>query len=451
MGIREALTIATAGSLAALAVSAIPTQAADPERATAQQEQWPGPDPKLLERAKALLREVPLIDGHNDLAYSLLQTVGGDLDRVDITRSEPELSADLPRLREGMVGGQFWSAYAPADTMMSNTELHESLTAIDMVHQFVDRYPELEFADTADDVERIFSEGRIASMIGVEGGHMIDNSLAALRLFHELGARYMTLTHFRTTDWADAATDVPLHGGLTEFGEEVVREMNRVGIFVDLSHVSADTMNDALRVSRAPVIFSHSNALAVNPHPRNVADEILRQLPDNGGVVMVNFIAGYVPGTAAEFQRLVAEQTGWSAGRTFLQTMIGSGEPLWVLKQNIEAERLRAELDDAEEIADRLAAWTLLNPAPRGNVGDVADHIDHIRDVAGIDHIGIGSDYYDAGGPSMAVGLEDCSKYPVLFAELLRRGYSDEEIKKIAGLNLLRAMRGMEAVARELR
>jgi membrane dipeptidase len=414
---------------------------------TKAQEPWPEPGPELLSRARALLSQVPLIDGHNDLPSTLLETVGGDLNRADIALRQPQQSADLPRLREGMVGGQFWSAHAPAETMFTGDALARSLQQIDMVHRLVARYPDLELGRTAEDVERIHTEGKIASMIGVEGGHMIDNSLAALRMFYRLGGRYMTLTHFRTTDWADAATDVPRHGGLSEFGEEVVREMNRLGMFVDLSHVSVETMRDALRVSRAPVIFSHSNALAVNIHPRNVPDDVLGMVAENGGVVMVNFIAGYVPPTPPEWRSL----TGSAAATFHLQAGQSADEPVWNARRIEVVEGLRAELDDDAEITRRLAEWVRQNPPPRGTVGDVADHIDHIRNVAGIDHIGVGSDFYDAGGPSMAAGLEDVSKFPVLFAELLRRGYSDEDIKKIAGLNMLRAMREMERVAQELR
>jgi membrane dipeptidase len=411
------------------------------------QESWPAPDPQLLNRARELLAQVPLIDGHNDLPSTLLETVGGDLSRADIALEQPEQSADLPRLREGMVGAQFWSAHAPAETMFTGAAIERSLLQLDMVHRLVERYPDLELASTADDIERIHRQGRIASLIGIEGGHMIDNSLSALRMFYALGGRYMTLTHFRTTDWADAATDVPRHSGLSEFGEEVVREMNRLGMFVDLSHVSAEAMRDAIRVSQAPVIFSHSNALAVNIHPRNVPNDVLQLVATNGGVVMVNFIAGYVPPTPPQWRNL----SGDSAVAFHLLAGQSADDPVWSTKRHRVAEQLRGQLDDDNEITNRLADWVAENPPPRGTVGDVADHIDHIRNVAGIDHIGIGSDFYDAGGPSMAAGLENASKFPVLFAELLRRGYSDEDVQKIAGLNLLRAMREMERVAEGLR
>lgn len=390
------------------------------------------PDAALLERARALLEQAPLIDGHNDLPSAILDHAGtvaetdwtydpDDLARVDLAVAQPDYPADIARLREGRVGAQFWSAYVSTAFMDQGASLRQALREVDVVHRMVAAYDDLELARTADDIERIHREGKIASLIGVEGGHAIEGSLAALRMLHDLGVRTMTLTHWKTTDWADAATDFPLHGGLTEHGERVVREMNRLGMFVDLSHVSVGTMHDALRVSTAPVIFSHSNARAVTDHPRNVPDDVLAELPANGGVVMVNFIPLFVAPEA----------------------------PAWLERREATAELLRAELDDEAAIAERLAAWDAENPMPRGTIADVADHIDHIRQVAGIDHIGIGSDYYDAGGPSMVDGLEDCSHFPYLFAELLRRGYSDEEVLKIAGRNLLRAMRRMEEVARQ--
>ena len=402
------------------------------------QERWPDPDPQLLERAKALLKGAPLIDGHNDLPTRLLDLAGGDPARLDLTQVQPDLPADLPRLREGMVGAQFWSAYVPSTGPLAEDAIRHGLVQIDMVHRLVAHYPELEFARTADDIERIPRQGRIASLIGLEGGHIIENSLAALRMFYDLGVRYMTLTHFGTNDWADAATDSPRHGGLTEFGEEVVREMNWLGMFVDLSHVSADAMRDVLRVSAAPVIFSHSGARAINVHPRNAPDDVLRLLAENGGVIMVDFVAGYTPRTEATWLGLSGEE----AARFHTFAGQSPDEPVWNMRRIAERERLQAELDDEEEIARRLAEWVVRNPTPRGTVGGVADHVDHIREVAGIDHIGIGSDFYDDGRVSMAVGLADVSKFPVLFAELLRRGYSDEDVKKIAGQNLLRAMRG---------
>jgi len=411
------------------------------------QERWPDPDPQLLERARALLREAPLIDGHNDLPTSLLETVAGDVPSVDLSVRQPELSADIPRLREGMVGGQFFSVWTESATMHEGTALNEAIREFDIIHQVIDRYSDLELALTAEDVLRIHGDGRIAAMIGVEGGHMMENSLSVLRMLHRLGARYMTLTHFGGTDWADAATDMPRNQGLTEFGEEVVREMNRLGIFVDLSHVSPGTMKDALRVSEAPVMYSHSGAWGVNAHVRNVPDDVLELVAENGGVVMVDFIAGYVPPTPPEWRQL----SGPEGERVHLASRLGGDAPGWATRRDSVAEALRADLDDQAVIARRLQQWIAQNPAPRGNIGDVADHIDHIVQVAGIDHVGIGSDYYDNGESSMSYGLEDVTRFPYLFAELLRRGYTDDEVKKIAGLNILRAMREMEAVSERLR
>jgi len=385
----------------------------------AGQERWTPPDSALLARARAILKDVPLIDSHNDLATSIFVAFKGDMSKIDLRQPQPKLSADVPRLRAGMVGAQFWSAWPSFDSVKTGGALRQALREIDLIHQFVDRTPDLAWAGTADDIERLWRQGKIASLIGLEGGEGIDNTLAALRLFHKLGVRYMTLTHWGTHDWADAATDFPRWHGLTEFGEQVVREMNRVGMLVDISHVSPETMRDALRVSEAPVIFSHSDALAINSHPRNVPDDVLALLPKNGGVVMVNFIASFVPRSG----------------------------PAWALRRDSVAEQLHSELNDSAQIARRLEDWERRNPHPRGTVADVADHIDHIRKVAGIDHIGIGSDFYTDEPTAMSIGLEDPSTYPNLFAELLRRGYTEEDLKKISGMNLLRAMRGMERVA----
>jgi membrane dipeptidase len=377
------------------------------------------PETALLARARSLLERAPLIDTHNDLPSMLLERDGGDLAGLDLGAENPELCADLPRLRRGGVGAQYWSVFTDSANMKENRSLHEALRGFDVVLRLVRSRPELELARTADDVERIHASGRIASLIGVEGGHMIEGSLAALRLFHELGARYLTLTHWDTLDWADSATDRPERRGLTEFGESVVRELNRIGMFVDLSHVSADTMLDALRVSRAPVIFSHSNARALSPHPRNVPDEVLRLLPRNGGVVHVNFIKEFV----------------------------SPADPEWQGRRRAALEELHARLDNQKAVDDGIAAWERANPHPGGSVAEVADHVDHIRKLAGIDHIGIGADFYDDGKTSMVPGLRDVTRYPHLFAELLRRGYGEEDVLKIAGRNHLRAMRRMEAVA----
>jgi membrane dipeptidase len=325
---------------------------------------------------------------------------------------------DIPRLRQGGVGAQFWSVYVPA-SLAGQQAVTATLEQIDIVHRMIARYPDdLALALTADDVQRIFTEGRIASLIGMEGGHAIDSSLGALRMLARLGARYMTLTHSKNVPWADSATDTPEHGGLTKFGEGVVAERNRLGMLVDLSHVSEETMEDVLRVARAPVIFSHSSARAICDHPRNVPDAILRQLPKNGGVVMVSFVPGFT----------TPEASAWDAAQ--------------------EAEYARLEKitpADATAVKAALAVWVAEHPRPRVTVAQVADHIDHVRSIAGIDHVAYGSDF--DGISSAPAGLEDVSKFPALTAELLRRGYTEIEVKKVLGLNLLRVMRAAEATA----
>ena len=380
-------------------------------------------DPKLLDRAKTLLEKAPLIDTHNDLPSMLLEAKAGDLTSLDLTKVQPTVCADVPRLREGRVGVQYWSVFVESATQKSHTSLHEAMREFDVALRFIHNTPGFEQARTADDIDRIHQSGNIACLLGVEGGHMIENSPAALRMFYELGARYMTLTHWDNIDWADSATDRPEHYGMTELGEKVVKEMNRLGMFADISHVSPDTMRDTLRVTRAPVIFSHSNAFAVDPHPRCVPDDVLRLMPANGGVVHVNFI------------------------REFVSPL----NPAYQEKRTAALKDLHARFDTDEAITKGIAAWEKENAPPRGTISDVADHIDHIRKVAGIDHIGIGADFYDVGTDSMVKGLEDVTRYPYLFAELLHRGYSDEDILKIAGRNHLRALRQMEKVAAELR
>ncbi len=375
----------------------------------------------LLERARKLHKEVPLIDGHNDFPWELRQKAQRDFKNLDISKPQPSVMTDIARLRAGGVGGQFWSVYVPVE-LAGQSAVTATLEEIDTVHRMVRQYPEtFELALSADDVERIFKTGKIASLIGMEGGHSIDNSIAALRMFYRVGARYMTLTHSKNTDWADSATDDPKFGGLSPFGEEVVREMNWLGMLVDLSHVSPDTMEDAIRVSQAPVIFSHSSARAVNDVPRNVPDKVLQLLPKNEGVVMVTFVPGFLSPKVAAWNNL----------------------------QTAEQKRL-AQLypNDQAAVTRGVEAWTKANPAPRALVTDAADHIDHIRKVAGIDHIGLGGDF--DGITSVPEGLEDVSKYPSLTAELLRRGYKDDDIKKILGLNVLRVMREAEKVAKKL-
>ena len=351
-------------------------------------------------RAIALHKQTPLIDGHNDYPWALRDIdPGRDLSKADIAEPVPKLMTDIPRLRQGGVGGQFWSVYTPS-TMMGKEATRVTMEQIDTVHRMTERWPTVfQIARTADDIDRAFKAGRIASLIGMEGGHSIDNSLAALRMFHVLGAHYMTLTHSSNLAWADSATDKPVHGGLTKFGEEVVHEMNRLGMLVDLSHVSPDTMEDALRVTEAPVIFSHSSARAVCNVPRNVPDNILQMVAKNGGVVMVTFVPGFISQAVADF----------------------NAKP--------EAERKGMT-------------------APRATLSQVADHIDHIRKVAGIDHIGLGGDF--DGITEVVQGLEDVSKYPDLTAELLKRGYSDADVKKIIGQNVMRVLRQVEKVAATL-
>ena len=378
-------------------------------------------DATRLERARALLKQTPLIDGHNDYPWALREKAQRVFEKLDIAKPQPAIMTDIPRLRAGGVGGQFWSVYVPVE-LTGQSAVTATLEEIDTVHQMARRYPEtFELAATADDVERIFKQGKIASLIGMEGGHSIDNSIAALRMFYRLGARYMTLTHAKNTGWADSATDDPKFGGLAPFGEEVVREMNWLGMLVDLSHVSPETMEDAIRVSQAPVIFSHSSARALNDVPRNVPDSVLRLLPKNGGVVMVTFVPGFLSPAVAAWNKL----------------------------QDAERDRLTKQFpSDASAVTRGVNDWAAAHPAPRATLAQAADHIDHIRKIAGIDHIGLGSDF--DGITQVALGLEDVSTYPALVAELLRRGYKDDEIKKILGQNILRVMREAEKVSKRL-
>ena len=379
------------------------------------------PDAVLLQRARALHKQVPLIDGHNDYPWALRENAARDLEKLDISKPQPSIMTDIPRLRTGGVGGQFWSVYVPAE-LAGQAAVTATLEQIDIVHRMTRKYPDVfELALTADDVVRIFKRGKIASLIGMEGGHSIDSSLGALRMFHRLGARYMTLTHSHNVPWADSATDQPRLGGLSAFGEEIVREMNWLGMLVDLSHVSPDTMKDAIRVTEAPVIFSHSSARAVTDVPRNVPDDVLRLLPSNGGVVMVTFVPSF----------LSVQASAWSRAQTAEQDR---------LKQQFPA--------DENAVKAGLETWRRANPAPRATLADAADHIDHIRNVAGIDHIGLGGDF--DGITSVPEGLEDVSKYPSLTAELLRRGYKEEHVRKILGLNVLRVMREAETVSKRL-
>jgi len=376
------------------------------------------------QQAIEILESVPLFDGHNDAPYQYRNRVGykfSELDFYDTTQLENPMHTDIPRLKEGRVGAQWWSVYVPAG-IPEDEAVKRTMEQIDFVYRMAEKYPdEFEMAYTADDVERIFAEGKIASLIGMEGGHSISNSLATLRMFYDLGARYMTITHSRTLDWADAAGDEPLHDGLSEFGEEVIREMNRLGMAVDLSHVTPATMKHAIEVSEAPVMFSHSNARAISNHPRNVPDDVLALLPEKDGLVMVTFVESF---TSEELRQWYAERSGYRA----------------------KIESLYAGQPDI--ISEMMDEWTEENEMPKSTLEQVADHIDHIRDQVGVDHIGIGGDY--DGVSSLPTGLEDVSTYPDLFAELLKRGYSEEELRKIAGENMLRVMRGIETTAERL-
>jgi membrane dipeptidase len=376
----------------------------------------------LLARARRLHEQVPMIDGHNDLPWEIRTKGFSDFARMNPDSSLPDNNTDVARLRAGGVGGVFWAAYVPVETMgRVPGPARVALEQIDLIHRMVERSPDMELALTAGDIERIHTQHRIAALIGIEGGHAIENSLGALRQYYGLGVRYMTLTHTSTIDWADAATDSARHGGLTKFGEEVVREMNRMGMLVDLSHVSPGTMSDAIRVSEAPVIFSHSSARAITDVPRNVPDSILVRLKENGGIVMVNFYSGFVDPAAVELTRE---------------------------SYRVQARAAEQYPNDAAARDRFVADWRRQNPIPRGTIRIVADHIDHIVKVAGIDHVGYGSDF--DGVTSLPVGLEDVSRFPYLTAELLRRGYSDADVRKVLGGNLLRVMRQAESVAARL-
>jgi membrane dipeptidase len=384
------------------------------------------PDPALVARARKLLDEVPLVDGHNDVPWELRQRVKNHLAQLDLRTDtgalEKPMHTDIARLRKGGVGGQFWSVYIPAD-LAGPQAIRAVLEQIDVVHRLAAMYPDVfEVATSPQDVYRIHREGRIASLIGMEGGHSIDNSLGVLRQLYAAGARYMTITHSKNVDWADSATDAPKHGGLTKFGEEVIREMNRLGMLIDLSHVSPDTMKDAMAVSEAPVIFSHSSARALDAHPRNVPDEVLRLLPQDGGVVMVTFVPSFIS----------EEVRAWNS------------------QESAEEARLKAlHPEDPKQVETGLETWRQEHPVPRATLAQVADHIEHVRQVAGIDHVGIGSDF--DGITSVPVGLEGVDDYPVLLAELLRRGWTDDDVKKLAGHNVLRVFREVEKVSARLR
>ncbi len=370
-------------------------------------------------RAREILRTTPLIDGHNDLPWALRQGFARDPYAVDLASNLDEttsLHTDIPRLRAGGVGGQFWSVYVPA-SLEPVEAAKATFEQIDMVRRIVFAHPDVfELATTADDVERIHGAGKIASLIGIEGGYSIDDSLGLLREFQEAGVRYMTLTHSKTTTWADSATDAPKWGGLSPFGEDVVREMNRIGMMVDLSHVSEETMVDAMRVSEAPVIFSHSSARAVTDHPRNVPDSVLRAMSEDGGVVMVTFVPGFIS----------SAQVDWT--------------------KRVEAEAARLGVSASQGAPDpRLTAWVAANPRPDATLADVVAHIQHVREVAGIDHVGLGGDFDGVG--SLPLEVQGVDAYPRILAALMAAGWTESDIRKLSGENVLRVMRAVEAVA----
>jgi membrane dipeptidase len=374
-------------------------------------------DEVALQHARQILKSTPLIDGHNDLPWTIRTNpqTPRDVEAYDLRKRTP-CDTDLGRLKEGEVGAQFWSVWVPGE-LKEQGYAKLQLEQIDLARRMIARYPEsLTLALTAADIESAFRQGRIGSLLGMEGGHAIENSLGALRAYYALGVRYMTLTHNVTLDWADAALDEPKHAGLTPFGKEVIREMNRLGMLVDLSHVTPEVMSDVLKISEAPVIFSHYAARTLVNHPRNVPDSILVRLRQNGGVIMVCFIPYFVSQNVADWEKPLSE----------------------TLKRITSAE-------ESKRIQQEYAAT---HPMPKALLSDVADHIEHIRKVAGVDHLGIGSDFF--GGEEMPVGLEDTSKFPYLFAELIKRGWNDAELRKLAGENILRVIREAEGVALQL-
>ncbi|MBI3685775.1 MAG: membrane dipeptidase [Actinobacteria bacterium] len=375
----------------------------------------------MTDDVSRLLAEHPILDGHNDLPWAMRDHAGYDFDRLDLAEHQPRLHTDLPRLRRGGVGAQYWSVYVPS-RLQGAGAVTATLDQVDHVHRMVERYPDqLTLAGTAADVDRAIAGGTIASLLGAEGGHSIDCSLGALRMLYALGVRYLTLTHNDNVPWADSATDEPRVGGLSAFGVEVVREMNRLGMLVDLSHVAPDTMRAALRVTEAPVMFSHSSARALCDHPRNVHDDVLATLTGNGGICMVTFVPAFVSQRRAGWYtegRQAAQQAGVD---------VRDLEPLWAF----------------------LKTWELTNPPPVVTVAEVADHVEHVRELAGVDQVGLGGDF--DGMDSTPVGLEDVSRYPELIATLRDRGWSTTELGKLTSGNALRVLRDAEATARAAR
>ena len=381
------------------------------------------PSDAALAHAKALLATTPLVDGHNDLPWAIREskTAPRDIDAYDLRKTTPH-QTDLARMKAGQLGGQFWSVYIPGEVKDSGYARIQ-LEQIDIARRVIAKYPErLVAAATAADMRTAFKAGKVGSMLGMEGGHAIENSLGALRAYYGMGVRYMTLTHNVTLDWADAALDAPTHGGLTNFGKEVVREMNRLGMLVDLSHVSPGVMSNALDVAAAPVIFSHSSAKALVDHPRNVPDSILKRLPKNGGVVMVTFVPGF---DSPAVRKHSLERSAYSAN---LKARVGA---------------------DTAVFNRALKSWDAAHPAPHATIADVANHLDYIKKTASADNIGIGSDF-DGVDDELPDGLQSQADYPMLFAELIRRGWTDAELRKLAGENVLRALSQAEQVAKRL-
>ncbi|GAA4029469.1 dipeptidase [Sphingomonas rosea] len=381
-------------------------------------------DPAVQKRIDRILKATPLIDGHNDLPWALREDFGSKTEGLASGTAswKPPLMTDMARLRAGRVGGQFWSVYIDGTTL-GDAAIRTTIEQIDTAHRIIAAYPDtLRFARSADEMVAAHKAGRVGSMLGIEGGRQIGGSMAALRRFYDLGARYMTLTHNQTTEWADAGTDEPKYDGLSPFGLEVIKEMNRLGMLVDLSHVAPATMRDAIAASKAPVIFSHSSAAGVNPHPRNVPDDVLRMLPANGGVVMVTWVPSFLSPAMWKWDGEFAAQ---------------------------EARLKTYNRASAAAVTKGMEAWVAANPRPVVGVKDVADHIDYVARVAGHDHVGIGGDL--DGIPRTPVGLEGVEAYPTLFAELIRRGWSDADLAKLAGGNVLRALRGAEATARAMK
>ncbi len=375
----------------------------------------------LTERAKKLHQQCLVIDGHNDLPWTMREKAASSFKQADISKPQPKFHTDIPRLKQGNVGAQFWSAYVPSETRLERRSAHYTLEQIDLIHRMIKRYPDtFEMAATADDIERIHKSGKIASMIGVEGGHAIENSLSLLRVFYGLGVRYMTLTHSDSLDWADSATDVAKNRGLSPFGEEVVLTMNQLGMLVDISHVSSETMDDVLRVSQAPIIASHSSARAIANHVRNVPDDILRKVKQNGGVVMVNYFSGFV---VPESAKLMTDMF------------------------QIRRE-LKQKFPKDSDFNREYNRWKSSHKMKPGTIHDVVDHIDHIAKVAGVAHVGIGSDF--DGVSTLPTQLEDVATYPLITQALLDRGYTDSQIKKIMGGNLMRVLREAERVSKRL-